>query len=166
MKRQGRTILVIDDDPNDLALIERAFRKNGVTDTILLLGSGDEAIAYLNGEGKYANRDAFEFPSIIITDLKMPGTDGFAVLKHLNSKPEWAVIPTIMLSASSDTNDIKVAYLDGNVDSFIVKPASQAKLQALLKKLYDYWTEVEVPQILPSGEMKQTSGAGKMAFHS
>lgn len=161
MKRQGNTIVVIDDDPNDLTLIERAFRKNGIKDTIHLLQSGDEAIAYLNGEGKYADRVAFEFPSIVITDLKMPGTDGFGVLKHLNSRPEWSVVPTIMLSASSDTNDIKVAYLEGHVDSYIVKPSSQHALQILIKKLWDYWMEVEVPQILPSGEMKQTSAHGK-----
>ncbi|MFN7140630.1 MAG: response regulator [Limisphaerales bacterium] len=161
MKRQGTTILVIDDDPNDRFMIERAFRKNGVRDTIHLLAGGSEAIDYLNGEGKFADRKKFEFPSLVITDLKMPEVDGFGVLKHIKRNPQWAVIPTIMLSGSADTNDIKNAYLWGAA-SFLNKPASPTELQDKLKKLYDYWIIVEVPQILPSGEMEETESRGKM----
>lgn len=142
-------------------MIERAFRKNGVRDTIHLLKDGIEAIAYLNGEGKFDNRNQFQFPSIVITDLKMPGRDGFSVLKHIKGNPEWAVIPTIMLSGSADTDDIKKAYFFG-ANSFFTKPATTAELQALIKRLYEYWINVEVPQTDETGKMFATESAGKI----
>ncbi|MFN7141163.1 MAG: response regulator [Limisphaerales bacterium] len=143
-------------------MIERAFRKNGVTDDIHLLSGGAEAIAYLEGQSKFADRAKFQFPSIVITDLKMPALDGFSVLKHIKGNPEWAVIPTIMLSASADTDDIKKAYFFG-ANSFFSKPATTADLQALLRRLYDYWIQVEVPQTDESGKMFKTESAGKIA---
>ena len=161
MKRQRKTILIIDDDESDRFMIERAFRKNGVVDTIHLLAGGAEAIAYLNGEHGFSDRTRFEFPSIVITDLKMPGVDGFSVLKFIKGRPEWAVIPTIMLSGSADTNDIKNAYFFG-ANSFFTKPGTAAELQTLLKRLYDYWIHVEVPQTDESGKMLKTESDRKL----
>ncbi len=161
MKRQGSTILIVDDDEADRFMIERAFRKNGIRDRIHSLSSGREAIAYLNGEGEYADRKKFEFPSIVITDLKMPGLNGFAVLKHIKGNPDWAVIPTIMLSGSADTDDIKQAYFFG-ANSFFTKVTDSAALESLIKRLYDYWIEVEVPEIESSGKMKATERKGKL----
>lgn len=161
MKRQGSTILVIDDDENDRFMVQRAFRKNGVRDTIHLLADGADAVAYLNGEGKYADREQFAFPSIIITDLKMHRVNGFGVLKHLKNNPEWSVIPVIMLSGSADTDDIKTAYFFG-ANTFFTKPTNQADLQALLKRLYDYWTVAEVPQTDAAGRMLETESVGKI----
>ncbi|MDB6131603.1 MAG: CheY-like response regulator receiver domain protein, partial [Verrucomicrobiales bacterium] len=65
--------MVVDDDPNDLILIQRAFRAIGVTEPIHTISGGLEAIAYMMGEGKYADRDTFAYPTFITTDLKMPG---------------------------------------------------------------------------------------------
>jgi CheY-like chemotaxis protein len=65
------------------------------------------------GEGKFSNRTEFAYPTFIMTDLKMPSADGFAVLEFLKGNPEWAVIPTIVFSASSDLDDIKKAYMLG-----------------------------------------------------
>jgi CheY-like chemotaxis protein len=98
MKRQYHTILVIDDNTDDLVLIKRALRKNSLQNPVHLLQSGPEAIAYLNREGKYADRRKYELPSFIITDLRLPGMDGFAIIRALKSHPEWAVIPIIILS--------------------------------------------------------------------
>src|SRR3954463_6532049 len=110
MKKYHATILVVEDDPNDQFLIEHAFRKIGVTDPIQITCDGAEAIAYMMGEGKYADRQKFAYPTFIITDLKMPRADGFAVLEFLKANPEWAIIPTIVLSASTDLDDIKKSY--------------------------------------------------------
>ena len=71
--------MVVEDDANDQVLIERAFRKIGVTDPIQIVGSGSEAIAYMMGEGKYSDRQKYAYPTFIMTDLKMPKADGFAV---------------------------------------------------------------------------------------
>ena len=110
MKKYHATILIVEDDPNDQLLVERAFRKIGVIDPIQVVGDGAEAIAYMMGEGKYGDRQKFAYPTFIITDLKMPRADGFAVLEFLKGNPQWAVIPTIVLSASSDLDDIKKSY--------------------------------------------------------
>lgn len=82
MKTYYSTILVVEDDPNDQLLIKLAFRKIGVTSPVHVVSGGEEAIAYMCGEGKYADRQKYAYPTFIMTDLKMP-VDGFAVLDFL-----------------------------------------------------------------------------------
>src|SRR2546425_5556896 len=107
------TILVIDDDPNDQMLIGHAWHSTGSTSPIQSVSGGDEAIAYLKGEGKYSDRFRFPYPALITLDLKMSRGDGLSVLAHLKSRPEWKVIPTAILTSSSDEDDIKKAYMLG-----------------------------------------------------
>src|SRR5687768_282600 len=109
MKKANPTILVIDDNDDDQFLIHHTLKKIGVTDPIHLLSDGAEAIEYMMGEGKFSDREEFAYPTFIITDLKMPRKDGFAVLEFLKGNPEWAVIPTIVFSSSTDLDDIKKA---------------------------------------------------------
>ena len=110
MKAQKFTLLVIDDNEDDCFFIGRAFSKLGLSYRVHLLPSGNEALAYLKGEGKYEDRTKFQFPSYIITDLKMPFGDGFEVLNFLQENPALSVIPVVMISASDDTDDIRQAY--------------------------------------------------------
>jgi CheY-like chemotaxis protein len=161
MKSYHATILIVDDDPNDLFLIERAFRKIGVTDPVHTVNGGREAIAYMMGEGKYADRKKFAYPTFICTDLKMPGVDGFSVLEHLKDNPEWAVIPTIVLTSSIDLDDIKKAYMLG-ASSYHVKPESSDALRVQLKILHEYWMTCEVPQVDSSGRQVPTDSRGKL----
>lgn len=161
MKTYHATILIVDDDPNDLLLIERAFRKIGVTDPIQPVNNGREAIAYLMGEGKYADRKTYAYPTFICTDLKMPGFDGLAVLEHLKNNPEWAIIPTIVLTGSRDLDDIKKAYMLG-ASSYHVKPESFDALRAQLKVIHEYWMTCEVPQVDSSGRHLTTDSRGKL----
>src|SRR3954469_2999371 len=106
MKKYHATILVVEDDRNEQILIERAFREIGVTDPIRIVNDGVEAIDYMMGAGKYADRKTYAYPTFVITDLKMPRGDGFSVLEFLKGNPEWAIIPTIVLSGSADRDDI------------------------------------------------------------
>ncbi|HUS35272.1 MAG TPA: response regulator [Verrucomicrobiae bacterium] len=161
MKTYHATIMIVDDDPNDLFLIERAFRKIGVTDPIQTVSGGREAIAYIMGEGKYADRKRYAYPTFITTDLKMPVVDGFSVLQHLRDNPEWAVIPTVVLTSSHDLDDIKKAYMLG-ASSYHVKPASAEALRAQLKVLHEYWMTCEVPQVDSSGRQLRTDSEGKL----
>jgi PAS domain S-box-containing protein len=161
MKKYHSTIMVVDDDPSDLILMERAFRTIGVKDPIHTLNGGLEAIAYMMGEGKYADRRTYAYPTFITTDLKMPGADGFAVLAHLKNNPEWAVIPTVVLTGSSDLDDIKKAYMLG-ASSYHVKPSSPEALRQLLKALNDYWMTCEVPEVDRTGRQLRTDSAGKL----
>jgi CheY-like chemotaxis protein len=161
MKKYHSTIMVVDDDPNDLTFIESSFRAIGVKDPIHLINGGQEAIAYMMGEGKYSDRSLYAYPTFITTDLKMPGTDGFAVLEHLKKNPEWAVIPTVVLSASRDLDDIKKAYMLG-ASSYHVKPNSLDGLRQQLKVLHDYWMTCEMPEVDRTGHQVPTNSEGKL----
>src|ERR1044072_3603815 len=88
MKRQMQSILVVDDDANDRLLLQLAFNRIGVSDPVQILESGAEALACLRGQGKYSNRGMYAYPTFVITDLKMPGVDGFAILADLRDNPE------------------------------------------------------------------------------
>ncbi len=153
--------MIVDDDNNDLFFIENAFRAIGVTDPIHKVNGGQEAINYMMGEGKYADRSVYAYPTFITTDLKMPQTDGFAVLEHLKNNPTWAVIPTVVLTSSRDLDDIKKAYMLG-ASSYHVKPGSPDDLRKLLKVLHDYWLSCEVPEVDSTGRQLPTDSRGKL----
>ena len=161
MKRTNPTVLVVDDDSNDLMLIQSAFQAAGVASGIQTASSGDEAIAYLSGEGKFSDRSVYAYPDFVITDLKMPNGDGFAILEHFKKNPNWAVIPTVILSGSQDNDDIKKAYLLG-ANAYHVKPSSPATLRVLVKTLHDYWLMCKVPEVDPSGQQVETGGPHKL----
>ena len=161
MKKTHPTILVVDDSDDDKFLIQHTFKKIGVTDPIHLLSDGAEAIDYMMGEGKFANRQKYAYPTFIMTDLKMPQKDGFAVLEFLKGNPEWAVIPTIVFSASSDLDDIKKAYMLG-ASSYHVKPRTHGALMHQMLVLHAYWMTCEVPEVDSTGRHLRTHGAGKL----
>ena len=161
MKTKNITILAIDDSVDDQTLIDRAFRQNGVTCAINWVNGGYEAIAYLKGEGKFSDRSRFPYPSFVMTDLKMPAGDGFTVLQHLKSTPEWAVIPTVVFSGSEDPDDIKRSYMLG-AGSFIRKPSNFAEMRECLRVFYDYWMWCETPDIDATGKRLHTDSKGKL----
>jgi CheY-like chemotaxis protein len=161
MKKLHPTILVVDDDEDDQYLIKMAFTKIGVTDPIHLVNDGVEAIEYMMGEGKFADRKKYAYPTFILSDLKMPRKDGFAVLEFLKSNPEWAVIPTIIFSSSSDLDDIKKAYMLG-ASSYHVKPRTHGALMHQMLVLHAYWMTCEVPEVDLSGRQLRTESSGKL----
>jgi len=115
----------------------------------------------MTGEGKYADRQKFTYPTFIMTDLKMPKVDGFAVLEFLKKNPEWKIIPAVVLSASCDLDDIKKAYMLG-ASSYHVKPQDTEPLRQQLKILHDYWLTCEVPQVDTTGKQVETNSDGKL----
>jgi CheY-like chemotaxis protein len=161
MKKLNPTILIIDDDADDRYLIQRAFQKIGVSDPIHLVNDGVEAIEYMMGEGKFSDREKYAYPTFILSDLKMPRKDGFAVLEFLKGNPEWAVIPTIIFSASCDLDDIKKAYMLG-ASSYHVKPRTHGALMHQILVLHAYWMTCEVPEVDATGRQLRTESGGKL----
>jgi CheY-like chemotaxis protein len=161
LKKYHATIMVVEDDPNDQILIERAFRIIGVTDPIQVVGDGVEAISYMMGEGKYSDRQKYAYPTFVMTDLKMPRADGFAVLEFLKGNPDWKVIPTIVLSASSDLDDIKKSYMLG-ASSYHIKPHGFEALQHQLAIINSYWITCQVPEVDITGKQLPTDSKGKL----
>jgi len=161
MKKYHATILVVEDDPNDQIFITHALREIGVAEPIQVVGDGAEAIAYMMGEGKYSDRTKFAYPTFVMTDLKMPRADGFAVLEFLKGNPQWAIIPTIVLSASADPDDIKKSYMLG-ASSYHVKPQNLEALRNQLAVINAYWMTCEVPEVDITGKQLRTNSHGKL----
>jgi CheY-like chemotaxis protein len=161
MKKYFATILVVEDDANDQLMIERAFRAIAGSSPVHVVSNGAEAIAYMMGEGKFADRAKFAYPTFIMTDLKMPKVDGFGVLEFLKGNPEWAIIPTVVLSASQDRDDIKKSYMLG-ASSFHVKPYGFEELRRQLAILHAYWVTCEVPEVDVTGKQLPTDSGGKL----
>ncbi|QXE92629.1 response regulator [Geomonas subterranea] len=161
MLHKKYTILVADDDPNDRMLMERAFKASLVQAELRLVTCGDEAIAYLKGEGVFADRSIYQYPSFLLTDLKMFPGDGFSILTFLQSTPDSAIIPTIVLSSSNDSDDIKRAYLLG-ASAYIVKPQDPSQLIELLKAIAAFWLICEVPEVDEVGRRVVTKSQGKL----
>jgi CheY-like chemotaxis protein len=160
MKAQKFTLLIVDDDANDRFFLERAFHKLGFQYRIHALADADEAIAYIKGDGKYEDRQQYQFPSYIITDLKMFPKDGFHLLDYIKKHPALSIIPVVMLSSSCDPDDIRHAYLLG-ASSFFTKPQDQEALSLLLKKVHEYWAECQVPAVDGDGYALMTNSYGK-----
>jgi CheY-like chemotaxis protein len=155
------TILVVDDDPNDQLMIENALRSAGSHWSVCLLNDGAAAIAYLKGEGAYADRTRHPYPSLLITDLKMGPVDGLALLEFLKSTPRSAIVPSVVFSASSDPDDIDKAYALG-ASCYHVKPSSAANFASLMRLLHDYWLTCEVPEVDDTGVRRITNSAGRI----
>ncbi len=159
-RRREHGLLIVDDDESDRFLLKRAFEKLNVGYRITPLESGGKALALIKGEGIYADRKAYPFPSFILTDLKMPGGDGFDILSYLKEHPEILIVPVVMLSGSDDPDDVRQAYLLG-ASSFIVKPHGLDGLEGIVQKLHYYWSECEVPWVDDSGHALSTNATGK-----
>ena len=154
-------ILVVEDDPDDQVLIARCLTAASTDVEIHVVDDGSEAIAYLMGEGRYAERAQYPYPTFVITDLKMPGASGFDVLEHIKGNPAYAIIPVVVLSASNDPDDVRTAYHLG-ASSYLVKRGRLEDQCRQLKTLYDYWRECEVPAIDVSGKQVKTHSEGKL----
>jgi len=142
-------ILIAEDDENDAIILERAMRKAGFTNPFHFCRDGTEVIKYLSGEEPYQNREAFPFPRMLITDLKMPKMGGIELLKWLYHHPQFSLIPKVVLTASKQACDVQEAYKWG-VNSYLVKPGGYEGLTQMLKLFFDYWEMCEKPK-LPDG---------------
>lgn len=138
--------LVAEDDEDDALLLKRAFKKAGVDMPIHICLNGEEAMSYLKGEGPFADRIRYPFPRVLITDLKMPRCTGFDVLRWLKDHPECNLIPKIVLSASAEPRDVKLAYQLG-ANTYFKKPTDFNDLLEIVKLSQNYWTTAIMPEL-------------------
>ncbi len=140
------TILIIEDNESEAMLLQVALTRAGIKNATRIVSSGEQAMDYLRGRASYANRNQYPFPSVLFTDLKMPGLNGFDILRWLQQHPECAIIPTIVLSNSREAKDVKVAYELG-ANSFMVKPQTLEQLTQMMRSAYEYWAWCEKPEM-------------------
>ena len=134
---ENETILLVDDSENDLILMRRAFQKAEFNNPLREVRNGEEAIAYLKGEGVYDDRDQFPIPVVMLLDLNMPRLNGFEVLAWVQTQPALKHLSIIILTASLRMEDVERAY-DLGAHSFLVKPPSLEKLVAMIRCLRDW----------------------------
>ena len=128
-----RPILLIEDNPLDIDLTQRAFKKRHILNPIEVSRDGEEAIGWIS------RWDAGEpLPLIILLDLKLPKLNGLEVLKVIKGHPKYNVIPTVVLTSSSEDKDIETAYQLG-ANSYIVKPVDYDKFVAVASEIEIYW---------------------------
>jgi CheY-like chemotaxis protein len=144
-------ILLAEDDANDVLLIQRAFRKAGLHETLRVVRDGAQAIEYLDGRGEYADRALFPLPFLVLLDLKMPGTDGFEVLSWARSQPELKRLLIVVLTSSNFQSDVDKAY-DLGANSYLVKPVEFKDMVNLIQRFEAYWTELNRIPTSPSAE--------------
>ena len=121
-----------------------AFKRAGVTNPVAEVRAGETAIEYLSGGGPYADRERYPLPCLIITDLKMPGVDGFGVLEWLQAHPEFVRVPKLVLTASGIEEDKSRAMAMGAC-AYFVKPNGLGELLELVKHLDESWISEHCP---------------------
>ena len=121
-------------------LMQAAFRRAHVLSPLQTVHDGEEAIAYLKGEGPYADRTQYPLPVVVLLDLNIPKVNGFNVLAFVRSQPGLKRIPIIILTSSSRNEDVERAY-DMGANAFLVKPAALSELIAMTLRLRD-WLEM------------------------
>jgi CheY-like chemotaxis protein len=132
-------ILCADDDPDDRLLLRDAARACGLG-TVVFVEDGEEALAYLRGEGRFADRDSAPVPSIVLLDLNMPRKDGREALREIRADARLRQIPVVVLTTSSAPTDIDGMYAIG-ASSYVVKPLSFDGLIGVLRDVAHYWFE-------------------------
>ena len=150
MTTGDRRILLVEDDPNDVLLLQRAFRGAGLPEPGQVVSDGEQAIAYLAGAGQYADRERFPLPILLLLDLKLPRRSGFEVLEWLREQQGTSRLPVVVLTSSRQSDDVQRAY-DLRANSYLVKPASLEGLKEMVRMLDLYWLQLNEAPALRDG---------------
>ena len=139
----GFNVLLVEDDLNDIFLVKRAFKIAQIPTPLQVATDGLEAIAYLKGEGKYADRQMHPLPQLIVMDIKMPRKSGFEVLEWVRAHERLRCLPIIVFSSSPFQEDIDRAYYLG-ANAYMVKPVESKELQKVVQGVSEYWLNLNL----------------------
>ncbi|MDY7039863.1 MAG: response regulator [Chloroflexota bacterium] len=141
-------ILLVDDSRMDIELTIDAFHQARLGNTIHVARNGQEALDYLFGHGRYADRKEYPLPNLILLDLKMPGIDGHDVLRQIKAAPGLKRLPVVILTSSKEEGDLALSY-DIGANSYLVKPVSFEGFLEVVHRIGDYWLTLNVgPELL------------------
>ncbi len=141
---ENSQILLVEDNDDDLELALHAFMKSKIANEIAVARDGVEALDFLFGKGKYACREPGKNPALVLLDLKLPRMDGFEVLKRIRSDPRTKLIPVIILTSSTEEDDLVKGYTSG-ANSYIRKPVDFDKFIRVVKQIGVYWLVLNEP---------------------
>jgi two-component system response regulator len=132
------TILLVEDNPDDVELTLRAFRKNNIAHNVVIARDGVEALDYLFGRGAYADRNIKDTPRLILLDLKLPKVDGLQVLERLRADEHTKLIPVVILTSSKEEQDLISSYKTG-ANSYVRKPVDFNRFVEAVRQIGLYW---------------------------
>jgi CheY-like chemotaxis protein len=139
MDQKQFTVLLVEDDLNDIFLVKRAFKVAHINNPLQVVTDGVEAIQYLAGEGKYGDRQTYPIPKLVVMDIQMPRGTGFEVLEWVKRDHHTLRrIPVVIVSSSDNPNDINRAYELG-ANAYMVKPMDYRAVEHLFQSITHYW---------------------------
>lgn len=139
-----RRILLVEDNPDDVALTLRALRAHRVTNEVVVAEDGVEALDYLFGEGQHLGRTGHDLPAVILLDLKLPRVDGLEVLRRIRSDPRTRLLPVVVLTSSREEQDLVASYSLG-ANSYVRKPVDFQQFVEAVRQLGLYWLLLNEP---------------------
>jgi two-component system response regulator len=133
-----KSILLVEDNPDDEALTLRAFRKNHIKNDVIVARDGVEALDYLFGTGAHAGRDVSQLPQVVLLDLKLPKLDGIEVLRRIRADERTRLLPVVILTSSKEERDLVSGYRHG-ANSYVRKPVDFDEFVEAARQLGLYW---------------------------
>jgi two-component system, response regulator len=151
----SRTILLIEDNPSDIALARRALEKARIVNEMVVAEDGQEALDYLFGTGVYAGREPTDTPVVTLMDLKLPKVSALDLLRRIRADARTRRMPVVILTTSNEEQDIAMGY-DLGVNSYIRKPVNFEQFLHTMEQLAMYWLLLNEP---PPKGVRTTVGA-------
>jgi CheY-like chemotaxis protein len=139
-----KTVLLVEDNQDDVFVMKMACQRTGIPHQLKVVTDGSMAIDYLSGIGEYADRTTSPMPDVVFLDIKMPRRDGLEVLKWIRSQPGLKNLPVVMLTVSTQAEDVDRAY-DLGVTSYLQKVSCLAEFGQGVRIILKYWLELHVP---------------------
>jgi CheY-like chemotaxis protein len=138
-----KTLLLVEDSEDDVFLMKRSFTRADIHFDLQVVQDGDQAVEYLSGKGIFADRATYPLPTLVLLDVKLPRRNGQEVLSWIRSQPQLKGLPVVMLTSSSEPEDVDRAYRNG-ANSYLVKPINYEQLDKMLPLLMEYWLSANV----------------------
>jgi len=139
-----KTILLVEDNPDDEALTLRALEQNSIANRVVVAHDGAEALALLLGNGAESGQASCPLPALVLLDLKLPKIDGLEVLSRIRANERTALVPVVILTTSSEESDLVQSYRHG-ANSYIRKPVDFTEFSEAIRQLGLYWLVVNEP---------------------
>jgi len=140
----SKPILLVEDEEHDVLFMQIALEKANVKSHLSVAKDGREAIEYLKGDGKFADRHLYPLPGLVLLDLRLPRVPGLEVLKWVRHQPAFARLPVIVFSSSNQDSDVNAAY-EWGADAYVVKPSHTAERIEVVRRIKKYWLDMKGP---------------------
>jgi len=140
----ARTILLVEDNKDDEELTLRALARNNISNHVVVVRDGQEALDWLEGVGSHAGRSPADAPALILLDLKLPKVDGLEVLQRLRANPATQFVPVVILTSSREDRD-RIEGYKGGANSYVQKPVDFNQFVDAVRQLGIYWLMLNEP---------------------